>query len=89
MPEPFKLILKNLDEPGYTPDIGCYQRQGGYEALRRALAMPARDLPDGKKLSPQEALREDVKASGLRGRGGAGFSAGLKWSFVDLSLIHI
>jgi NADH-quinone oxidoreductase subunit F len=45
--------------------------------------MPARDLPDGKKLSPQEALREDVKASGLRGRGGAGFSAGLKWSFVD------
>jgi NADH-quinone oxidoreductase subunit F len=83
MPEPFKLILKNLDEPGFTPDIGCYQRHGGYEALKRALAMPARDLADGKKLSPQEALREDVKASGLRGRGGAGFSAGLKWSFVD------
>jgi len=83
MPEPFKLILKNLDEPGFTPDIGCYQRHGGYEALKRALAMPARDLPDGKKLSPQESLREDVKASGLRGRGGAGFSAGLKWSFVD------
>ena len=83
MSEPFKLILKNLDEPGFTPDIGCYQRHGGYEALKRALAMPPRDLPDGKKLSPQEALREDVKASGLRGRGGAGFSAGLKWSFVD------
>ena len=62
MSEPFKLILKNLDEPGYTPDIGCYQRHGGYEALKRALAMPARDLADGKKLSPQEALREDVKA---------------------------
>ncbi len=40
-------------------------------------------MPDGKKLSPQEQIREDVKISGLRGRGGAGFSCGLKWSFVD------
>ncbi len=83
MPQEFKLILKHADEPGYTPDIGCYLQHGGYETLKKALQAPGRDLPDGKKLSPQEALREDVKASGLRGRGGAGFSAGLKWSFVD------
>jgi len=83
MPEQRKLILKHADSPGYTPDIGCYLRHGGYEALKKALATAPRDLPDGKKLSAQEVVREDVKSSGLRGRGGAGFSAGLKWSFVD------
>ena len=40
-------------------------------------------MPDGKKQSAQEQIRDDVKLSGLRGRGGAGFSCGLKWSFVD------
>jgi NADH-quinone oxidoreductase subunit F len=83
MPEQYRLILKNIDAPGYTNDIECYLRHGGYEALKKALAVAPKDLPDGKKMSPQEQLREDVKASGLRGRGGAGFSAGLKWSFVD------
>lgn len=83
MPEQFKLILKHADEPGYTPDIACYLRHGGYETLKKALAMPAKDLPDGKKQSGPEQIRDDVKASGLRGRGGAGFSCGLKWSFVD------
>jgi NADH-quinone oxidoreductase subunit F len=58
-------------------------RHGGYAALRKALALSPKDLPDGKKLSPQEQIRDDVKVSGLRGRGGAGFSCGLKWSFVD------
>jgi NADH-quinone oxidoreductase subunit F len=83
MPEQYRLVLKNIDAPGFTSDIECYLRHGGYEALKRALALPPKDLADGKKLSAQEQLREDVKASGLRGRGGAGFSAGLKWSFVD------
>ncbi|HLP77362.1 MAG TPA: NADH-quinone oxidoreductase subunit NuoF [Candidatus Paceibacterota bacterium] len=83
MPQEFKLILKHADEPGYTPDIDCYMRHGGYEALKKALAIQPKDLPDGKKLSGPEQIREDVKASGLRGRGGAGFSCGLKWSFVD------
>ena len=83
MPQEFKLILKNADKAGYTNDIECYQRHGGYEALRKALAIQPKSLPDGKSMSPQEQIREDVKASGLRGRGGAGFSAGLKWSFVD------
>lgn len=83
MPEEFRLILKHVDQAGYTPDIDCYIRHGGYEALKKAFAMTERELPDGKKLTPREALREDVKVSGLRGRGGAGFSCGLKWSFVD------
>ncbi|HTI70400.1 MAG TPA: NADH-quinone oxidoreductase subunit F, partial [Candidatus Limnocylindria bacterium] len=83
MPEQFKLILKDADQPGYTPDIECYLRHGGYEALKKALATPVRELPDNKKMSPQEVVRDEVLKSGLRGRGGAGFSAGLKWSFVD------
>src|SRR5579863_167146 len=83
MPQEYKLILKHADEPGYTPDIECYMRHGGYEGLKKALALAPKDLADGKKLSPQEQIREDVKISGLRGRGGAGFSCGLKWSFVD------
>ncbi len=83
MPQEHRLILRHTDAPGYAPDIECYQRHGGYEALRKALASSPKELPDGKKISPQEQLREDVKLSGLRGRGGAGFSCGIKWSLVD------
>ncbi len=83
MPQEYRLILKNADKAGYTPDIDCYLRHGGYEALRKALATQARDLPDGKKQTAQEVIRDEVLKSGLRGRGGAGFSCGLKWSFVD------
>ncbi|WP_408641573.1 NADH-quinone oxidoreductase subunit NuoF [Sideroxyarcus emersonii] len=49
-----------------------YLKVGGYQALRKVLA---------EKLSP-EAIISEVKASGLRGRGGAGFPTGLKWSFM-------
>jgi len=83
MAQEYKLILKHADEPGYTPDLECYLRHGGYDALKKALALQPKDLADGKKLSAQEQIRDDVKISGLRGRGGAGFSCGLKWSFVD------
>jgi len=83
MPQEHRLILKHADQPGYTPDMECYLRHGGYDALKKVLALAPRDLPDGKKMSPQEQVREDVRASGLRGRGGAGFSAGIKWSLVD------
>ncbi|KAB2667773.1 MAG: NADH-quinone oxidoreductase subunit NuoF [Verrucomicrobia bacterium] len=83
MPQEYRLILKHADQPGYTPDIACYLRHGGYEALKKAVATPGRELPDGKKQSPREVIRDEVLKSGLRGRGGAGFSAGLKWSFVD------
>src|SRR5271170_1091146 len=83
MAQEYKLILKYADEPGYTPDVECYLRHGGYADLKKALAIPPKDLPGGKKLSGPEQIREEVKISGLRGRGGAGFSCGLKWSFVD------
>jgi len=83
MPQEFKLILKHLDQPGYTPDLECYLKHGGYEALKKALAIAPKDLADGKKQSGPEQIRDDVKLSCLRGRGGAGFSCGLKWSFVD------
>jgi NADH-quinone oxidoreductase subunit F len=83
MAQEHRLILKHVDEPGYTPDLECYLRHGGYQVLRKALQLPPRTMPDGKSLSGPEQLREEVKLSGLRGRGGAGFSCGLKWSFVD------
>jgi len=83
MPQENRQILKFADQPGYTPDMDCYLRHGGYEALKKALAIQPRTLPDGKTMSGPEFLRQEVKASGLRGRGGAGFSCGLKWSFVD------
>ena len=82
MPQQFRLILKNVDAAGFTNDIDCYMRNGGYETLKKALAIAPKDLPDGKKMSPQEQLRDDVKLSGLRGRGGAGFPTGLKWTFL-------
>jgi NADH-quinone oxidoreductase subunit F len=83
MPQEYKLILKHADQPGYTPDIECYLRHGGYDALKKALAIQPKSLPDGKTQSAQEQIRQEVMTSGLRGRGGAGFSCGLKWSFVD------
>jgi NADH-quinone oxidoreductase subunit F len=83
MPREFRLILKNIDAPGYTNDLDCYMRHGGYEVLKKVLALAPKSLPDGKSMSAPEQIREEVKISGLRGRGGAGFSCGLKWSFVD------
>lgn len=83
MPSEYKLVLQYADQPGYTPDLECYLKHGGYEVLRRVLALRPLDLPNGQQKSPQEHLRDEVMKSGLRGRGGAGFSCGLKWSFVD------
>lgn len=83
MPVQTRLILKHVDQPGYTPDLACYERHGGYAVLGRALALEPHAQPDGRLMSPQEQLRQEVTWSGLRGRGGAGFSCGLKWSLVD------
>jgi NADH-quinone oxidoreductase subunit F len=83
MPQEYRLILKHLDQPGYSPDLECYLRHGGYATLRRALSLPPKSLPDGRTLGAPEQIREEVKLSGLRGRGGAGFSCALKWSFID------
>ncbi|MTB28310.1 MAG: NADH-quinone oxidoreductase subunit F, partial [Actinobacteria bacterium] len=63
------VITEHWDSPDlYTLD--GYRRFGGYRALEKAL-----------KLDP-DAIITTVKDSGLRGRGGAGFPTGLKWSFV-------
>jgi NADH-quinone oxidoreductase subunit F len=83
MPAQYRLILKHIDAPGFTPDLECCLRNGGYESLKKALAIQPKTLADGKVQSPQEQVRQEVMVSGLRGRGGAGFSCGLKWSFVD------
>lgn len=62
-----KLILPDIPE---LHKIDVYERHGGYTALRKALAM-----------KPEE-VTEEVKKSGLRGRGGACFPTGLKWTFM-------
>ena len=80
MPQEHRLILKNIDRPGYSPSLDSY---GDYAVLRKAVAIAPKTLPDGKTMTGPEQIREEVKLSGLRGRGGAGFSCGLKWSFVD------
>jgi NADH-quinone oxidoreductase subunit F len=59
--------------PGQEPlSLNDYEKTGGYQAVRKALAM-----------SPQD-VQNIVKASNLRGRGGAGFPTGMKWSFVPM-----
>src|SRR5436305_9139680 len=63
--------------------MDCYLRHGGYEALKKGIALSPKGLPDGRTVNGAEQIRDEVKLSGLRGRGGAGFSCGLKWSFVD------
>src|SRR6187551_2042450 len=71
MPEQRRIIFQHIDEPGYTNDIACYQRHGGYEILKKAVTLPPQSIID------------EVKKSGLRGRGGAGFPCGVKWGLVD------
>jgi NADH-quinone oxidoreductase subunit F len=83
MPAEYRLILRHADEPGYTPELACYLRHGGYEVLKRALTLAPKYTPDGKIVGAPEQLRQEVTNSGLRGRGGAGFSCGMKWSLVD------
>jgi len=65
-----RLVLRHVGREDYDASIDCYLRNGGYESLKKALGM-----------KPDEIVNE-VKASGLRGRGGAGFPCGVKWSFI-------
>jgi NADH-quinone oxidoreductase subunit F len=59
-----------VDRDGFDPSLKCYLRDGGYEQLRKALTME------------RQAIIDEVKKSGLRGRGGAGFPTGVKWGFI-------
>ena len=65
-----KVLLENVNIPGIET-FEVYQKNGGYRAVDKAL----------KSMSPDEIV-EEVKKSGLRGRGGAGFPTGMKWSFL-------
>ncbi len=65
-----KLLLEKAHVPGIRT-YEVYRREGGYRGVEKAL----------KNMGP-EAIVEEVKKSGLRGRGGAGFPAGMKWSFI-------
>lgn len=65
-----KLLLDKIDISGIE-GYDAYRANGGYASVEKAL-----------KMKPDDII-EEVKKSGLRGRGGAGFPTGLKWSFID------
>src|SRR3954467_9071246 len=65
-----KLLLEHINVPGINT-YEVYRSKGGYASVEKAL----------KTLTPEEIV-EEVKKSGLRGRGGAGFPTGMKWSFL-------
>ncbi|GIV16848.1 MAG: NADH-quinone oxidoreductase subunit F [Armatimonadota bacterium] len=64
-----KVLFQDIDVPGIQT-LEVYERHGGYSALRKALGMTRQQVID------------EVKASGLRGRGGAGFPAWIKWNGI-------
>lgn len=63
----YKLLLEHAHDPAYRT-IDGYMAKGGYEALKKAVSME------------RQAIIDEVKASGLRGRGGAGFPSWIKWN---------
>src|SRR5499433_122959 len=65
-----RLLTRNIATRG-SETIEVYLASGGYQGLRRAL----------KEFTPEKFI-EEVKSSGLRGRGGAGFPTGMKWGFL-------
>src|SRR3712207_4768475 len=64
-----KILTENVNVEGIQ-SIDVFKQKGGYRAVEKAL-----------KMTPEEIV-EEVKKSGLRGRGGAGFPTGMKWSFI-------
>jgi NADH-quinone oxidoreductase subunit F len=65
-----RILLANITKPGYTGSLADYEKEGGYQALKKALSMKPEDIVN------------EVKDSEIRGRGGAGFPCGMKWSFL-------
>lgn len=65
-----RILMAHVNDPEQT-DIATYERNGGYQAIRKVL----------DKVKPADLI-ETVKQAGLRGRGGAGFSTGMKWGFI-------
>ncbi len=65
------VLLRHRTIPGLD-NFAVYKKHGGFKAFEKAV----------KEMKPEE-VTEVVKASGLRGRGGAGFPTGVKWSFID------
>jgi NADH-quinone oxidoreductase subunit F len=65
-----KILLRNIDAPD-SHTLAVYRSRGGYRAWEKVL----------REMTP-ERTTEEIKASGLRGRGGAGFLTGMKWGFV-------
>ncbi len=70
------VILEGLDRDR-TWSLEHYLQRGGYEALRKILTMP---------MTPEQVI-DEVKKSVLRGRGGAGFPTGLKWTFMPKNYV--
>jgi NADH-quinone oxidoreductase subunit F len=70
-------LTGNIPPNGGWLDILDYERAGGYQALRKAVG----------SMAPAQII-DEVKKSNLRGRGGAGFQTGLKWSFVPKDAPH-
>ena len=69
-PKEHRVVFKNVDRADWDTSLKTYESEGGYDQLKKAFGMEPK------------TITEEVKAAGLRGRGGAGFPAGMKWSFL-------
>jgi NADH-quinone oxidoreductase subunit F len=69
-PREHRMIFRNVDRVDWDVSMNRYLAEGGYAQLKKAVTMEPK------------AIIEEVKVSGLRGRGGAGFPTGVKWTFI-------
>lgn len=69
-PREHRMIFRNVDRVDWNTSMERCLQEGGYEQLKKAVTMD------------RKAIIEEVKTSGLRGRGGAGFPTGVKWTFI-------